>query len=58
MSTTSEKLKALFVMSILKVDYLAVTLFRISYSLEPKIEIFLKYFLDKKFPTTAIVLDN
>ena len=34
-------------MSILKVDYLVVALYKISYSLEPKIEIFLKYFLVK-----------
>ena len=34
-------------MSILKVIYLAALFFQISYSLVPKIEICLKYFLDK-----------
>ena len=44
-------------MSILKVDMTIVPLFYlIYYSLVPKIEICLKYFLDKKFPKAAIVI--
>ena len=36
-------------MSILKVTFLAALFFQISYSLVPKIEICLKYFLEKNF---------
>jgi hypothetical protein len=39
------KRKVTFVMSILKVDYLVLLIFLISYSLAPKIEICLEYFL-------------
>ena len=41
------KSKGTFVMSIIKIDYLVTIFFQISYSLVPKIDICLKYLLDK-----------
>ena len=41
------KTKATFVISILKVFYMVTIFFQVSYSLVPKIDIFLKWYLDK-----------
>ena len=42
-------------MTILKIDYSAAISFKIFYPLVPKIQICLKYFLDKKSQKSAIV---
>ena len=59
-SKKSEKNKGTIVIPTFKIDITKVPLFfRIFYPLEPKIEICLKYFLDKswqKLPKTAIVV--
>ena len=41
-------------MSILKVDYMVAIFVQISYSLVPKIEVCLKYFLDKKYQKRSL----